>query len=588
MAQRHNIDYAEKPMTREGRIQGPSRRYRRLRHPNFPAAEWTAQNPLLQRGEIGVEIDTRRMKVGDGYTLWNDLAYASEGASWGEIIGTISDQTDLTTYVANAVSVEATLRENADTGLQNQITANKGTMDNHIANTSNPHSVTAAQVGLGNVDNTSDLNKPISTATQAALNNKQDVISDLATIRSDASAGKSASDTIATYGDIVTYNASDFATAAQGALADTAVQPADLATVATSGSYTDLIDTPTIPTVNNPTITITQGGVIKGSFTLNQSSGDTIALDAGGGAGHNVGDIFWTMRKTNTLNGAVECNGATYDTDDFEGAQSIGELLESGEVPYVTLADYATALTTDGVCGVFGWDGAGTTSFRVPLLQDIFIETGTATQIGDYLEPAIPNIKYGASYPTIGSSNNALTLGARTSSYVGPSASNNVYFYPNNVNASTVSSVYKDTADTVQPKAIRYRPMVQLAVGATDEALETCTNVLAMMANADFVIERQDPTAANNYTWYRKYKSGWVEQGGSGTTSSSGSITVTLPVTMTDNAYTLTTSGNYDSNSTIVMYNSKTTTDFVITTQNYNHTDTTRGFNWQVSGVAAS
>lgn len=38
-----------------------------------------------------------------------------------------------------------------------------------------------------------------------------------------------------------------------------------------------------IPTVNNPTITITQGGVTKGSFTLNQSSGDTIALDAGGG-----------------------------------------------------------------------------------------------------------------------------------------------------------------------------------------------------------------------------------------------------------------------------------------------------------------
>lgn len=38
----------------------------------------------------------------------------------------------------------------------------------------------------------------------------------------------------------------------------------------------------TVPTVNNPTITITQGGVTKGSFTLNQSTGDTIALDAGG------------------------------------------------------------------------------------------------------------------------------------------------------------------------------------------------------------------------------------------------------------------------------------------------------------------
>ena len=39
----------------------------------------------------------------------------------------------------------------------------------------------------------------------------------------------------------------------------------------------------TIPTVNNSTITLTQGGVTKGSFTLNQSTGATIALDAGGG-----------------------------------------------------------------------------------------------------------------------------------------------------------------------------------------------------------------------------------------------------------------------------------------------------------------
>lgn len=43
----------------------------------------------------------------------------------------------------------------------------------HINNKSNPHGVTKAQVGLGNVDNTSDANKPISTATQNALNGKQ-------------------------------------------------------------------------------------------------------------------------------------------------------------------------------------------------------------------------------------------------------------------------------------------------------------------------------------------------------------------------------------------------------------------------------
>lgn len=35
----------------------------------------------------------------------------------------------------------------------------------------------------------------------------------------------------------------------------------------------------------------------------------------------------------------------------------------------------------------------------------------------------------------------------------------------------------------------------------------------ALPANADYVVETQQPNAANGYTWYRKYKSGWVEQG---------------------------------------------------------------------------
>lgn len=45
-------------------------------------------------------------------------------------------------------------------------------VNSHISNTENPHQVTKAQIGLNNVDNTSDLDKPISNATQKALNNK--------------------------------------------------------------------------------------------------------------------------------------------------------------------------------------------------------------------------------------------------------------------------------------------------------------------------------------------------------------------------------------------------------------------------------
>lgn len=44
----------------------------------------------------------------------------------------------------------------------------------HLANKSNPHSVTKSQVGLGNVDNTADKDKPVSTAVQSALDLKLD------------------------------------------------------------------------------------------------------------------------------------------------------------------------------------------------------------------------------------------------------------------------------------------------------------------------------------------------------------------------------------------------------------------------------
>lgn len=47
----------------------------------------------------------------------------------------------------------------------------------HISNNSNPHGVTKSQVGLGNVDNTSDANKPVSTATQTELDKKVDKVS---------------------------------------------------------------------------------------------------------------------------------------------------------------------------------------------------------------------------------------------------------------------------------------------------------------------------------------------------------------------------------------------------------------------------
>jgi len=67
--------------------------------------------------------------------------------------------------------------------------ANSSDLSNHINDLTNPHSVTAAQVGLGNVNNTSDINKPVSTATQTALNLKADQLTTYTKTEVDAAIG---------------------------------------------------------------------------------------------------------------------------------------------------------------------------------------------------------------------------------------------------------------------------------------------------------------------------------------------------------------------------------------------------------------
>lgn len=174
------------------------------------AANWTAANTILAQGELGLELETCRIKIGDGTSPWNDLPYKFEDISAAtqaaldlkSDIGHThveADITDLDKFTqaeintqqaaqdsnintnaldiinntgnistnASAIAQEVLDRAAADTTLQTNI-------DNHISDTGNPHSVTQTQVGLGNVDNTSDIDKPISTDTQAALDLKAD------------------------------------------------------------------------------------------------------------------------------------------------------------------------------------------------------------------------------------------------------------------------------------------------------------------------------------------------------------------------------------------------------------------------------
>lgn len=74
----------------------------------------------------------------------------------------VQDRKDEINRVEKLISDETATRAQADTNVNNKV-------DSHIANKSNPHGVTKAQVGLGNVNNTSDADKPVSTAQATAI-----------------------------------------------------------------------------------------------------------------------------------------------------------------------------------------------------------------------------------------------------------------------------------------------------------------------------------------------------------------------------------------------------------------------------------
>ena len=79
------------------------------------------------------------------------------------------------------------------------------------------------------------------------------------------------------------------------------------------------------------------------------------------------------------------------------------------------------------------------------------------------------------------------------------------------------------------------------SINATiSEILSSLSTLTAKVENLlDYVVAFQSPTAENNYTWYRKYKSGWVEQGGvfSDIYDSYTTEQVSLPITMLDSNY---------------------------------------------------
>lgn len=81
-------------------------------------------------------------------------------------------ESSLSDEISRSQSAEFEITNNLENEVNRAITAEttiRKSLSDHILNEQNPHNVTKAQIGLGNVDNTSDMDKPVSTAQQNAL-----------------------------------------------------------------------------------------------------------------------------------------------------------------------------------------------------------------------------------------------------------------------------------------------------------------------------------------------------------------------------------------------------------------------------------
>lgn len=138
----------------------------------YPGDKGKATTDKLNRIPNKLITDTVNVNQSTTEAVLNFITYRQEAQQVGRNTLTITSAT-----ISQAGLMSSSDKTKLDglkdqAGITSDINAVQTNLETHINNKSNPHEVTKDQVGLGNVDNTSDANKPISNATRTALNGK--------------------------------------------------------------------------------------------------------------------------------------------------------------------------------------------------------------------------------------------------------------------------------------------------------------------------------------------------------------------------------------------------------------------------------
>jgi len=242
----------------------------------------------------------------------------------GEILPTKKTIQDGTTAQKGVVQLTNSTSSTSTTtaATPNSVKTVNDALSSHTSDTDNPHGVTKAQVGLGNVDNTSDANKPISTATQTALNAKADKVSGAT---SGNFAGLDANGNLTDSGS----KASDFKTK-QTAVADPTASGMGLEFIATASQNANGEMAVTKKTVQDGTTS--QKGVVQ----LEDSTSSTSTTKAA-----TPNSVKTVYDLANTKQDALPTSGDATDTYaiNISGNAATASLAERSKQAYVLAVD---------------------------------------------------------------------------------------------------------------------------------------------------------------------------------------------------------------------------------------------------------
>lgn len=138
----------------------------------YPGDKGKATTDKLNRIPDKLITDTVNVNQSTTEAVLNFTTYRQEAQQIGRNTLTITSATTSQAGLMSSSDKTKLDRLKDQAGITADIEAVQSNLETHINNKTNPHEVTKDQVGLGNVDNTSDANKPISNATQTALNGK--------------------------------------------------------------------------------------------------------------------------------------------------------------------------------------------------------------------------------------------------------------------------------------------------------------------------------------------------------------------------------------------------------------------------------